>query len=475
MMLSLLLAATVLNPVIPMDYSDPDVIRAEDAYYLVASSFVSEPGLPILKSDDLVNWTIVSHALPKAYWGKSVPGNAVWAPSMREHAGKYYVFWGDPDRGIYTVSASRPEGPWSEPDLVKPGKGLIDPCPLFDDDGSVYLFHAFARSRAGINGKINVCRLDPKTLKYAGEDKIIYDGDPDGNVIIEGPKVYKRNGEYYLFAPAGGVEFGWQVVLRSAAVYGPYVWKRVLEQGSTTINGPHQGAWVDDWFLHFVDRGAFGRVTYLEPLAWGSDGWPVIGRNGEPMTAVEVPAAKAQLPFAGLQTSDDFANGRIGPQWQWEEDRKYLLQKFPGERFTATARIRKGAAVVVYGDPVVTLGADGSADWVDVKVEVSCEAAAEGKTFGGGIFRPEMPRAKCRFSVRRPGSGTFDFVKEATVKRSVWIGAKIGLAGVDANDIESSVQSFGIALARRISPVTATSNTKQSERGLADKDLHLKR
>ncbi|MBO7102293.1 MAG: family 43 glycosylhydrolase, partial [Bacteroidaceae bacterium] len=128
---------TFKNPVLYADYSDPDVIRVGEDYYLTASSFNCAPGLPILHSKDLVNWTILSYALPEGVGHKEDKpghGNYVWAPSIRYHNGEFYIYWGDPDQGIFMVKAKKAEGPWCEPVLVKAGKGLIDTCPLWDDD-----------------------------------------------------------------------------------------------------------------------------------------------------------------------------------------------------------------------------------------------------------------------------------------------------------------------------------------------------
>lgn len=128
--------------------------------------------------------------------------------------------------------------------LVKAAKGWIDPCPFWDEDGNAYLVNAFAKSRIGFNSKLCVSRLSADGLRVLDEGKIVFDGAKT-QPTIEGPKLYKRNGYYYIFAPAGGVKFGWQTVLRSKDIYGPYEEKIVLHQGKTKINGPHQGAWVE--------------------------------------------------------------------------------------------------------------------------------------------------------------------------------------------------------------------------------------
>ena len=158
-------AATYTNPILTMDFSDPDVcVGGDGRYYLTASSFGALPGLPVLVSDDLVNWRYVGYALADRPWPSEGPehGNKVWAPSIRYRADKseYVIYWGDPDAGAYRVSAKDPAGPWSEPRLVVPGKGLIDTCPLYDDDGRIYLVNGWAQSRAGLNCVLTVRELD---------------------------------------------------------------------------------------------------------------------------------------------------------------------------------------------------------------------------------------------------------------------------------------------------------------------------
>jgi beta-xylosidase len=264
------------NPVLNADYSDPDAIRVGNDYYLTSSSFEDVPGLPVLHSKDLVNWRIIGYALPRltpdAHFSVPRHGEGVWAPSIRFHKGIFYIYYPDPDFGIYVMKATNPAGPWSQPKLVAGGKGLIDPCPLWDDNGKTWLVHAFAGSRAGIKSVIAIKQLNGAGDTAIDAGVIVYDGhelDP----TIEGPKLYKRNGYYYIFAPAGGVPTGWQLVLRSKNIYGPYERKVVMDQGASPVNGPHQGAWVttqigEDWFLHFQDKEAYGRVVHLQPMQW---------------------------------------------------------------------------------------------------------------------------------------------------------------------------------------------------------------
>jgi beta-xylosidase len=319
------------NPIIDADWPDPDVIRVGGDYYLVASSFNRSPGLPILHSVDLVNWALLTHALPRVlpedHFDLPRHGGGVWAPAIRHHDGVFHVVYPDPDRGILVVSATDPAGPWTAPRLLLEGLGLIDPCPFWDEDGTAWLVHGWARSRSGSKNRIGLVPVDAGLTRSLAPSRTIVDGDTvPGCTTLEGPKLYRRGGWYYLFAPAGGVATGWQSVFRSRTVDGPFEHRVVLRQGETPVNGPHQGAWVDtphgtDWFVHFQDRGPFGRVVHLQPLTWGDDEWPVIGEA----TGAEwgVPVLRHPSPHGAVQRgatldgSDRFQDG-LNPLWHWQ-------------------------------------------------------------------------------------------------------------------------------------------------------------
>lgn len=321
---------TYKNPVLYSDYSDPDVIRVGDDYFMTASSFNEIPGLPILHSKDMVNWKLVNYAItdliPKETYKVPQRGNGVWAPSIRFHKGEYFIYWGDPDFGVFMVKTKDPLGKWEEPVWVMEGKGLIDTCPLWDDDGNAYLVHGWAGSRAGVKSILTINKMNPEGTKVLDKGVHIFDGH-DAHPTVEGPKFYKRNGYYYIFAPAGGVATGWQLVLRSKNIYGPYEEKIVLEQGKSKINGPHKGAWVDtpngqDWFYHFQDVDAGGRLVHLQPMKWEKD-WPVIGIDtdkngiGEPVLTHKKPEVGKIFPIETPAESDEFNDDKIGLQWQW--------------------------------------------------------------------------------------------------------------------------------------------------------------
>lgn len=336
---------TYKNPILYADYSDPDACRVGDDYYMTSSSFGSLPALQILHSKDLVNWTIIGAAvpytLPPVDDVRPQHGNRVWAPCIKHHDGEFYIFWGDPDQGAFMVKAKDPKGPWSEPVLVKPGKGIIDTSPLWDDDGNVYMVHGYAGSRAQLKSILAICELTPDASRAVTQSRIVFDGH-DNHETVEGPKFYKRNGYYYIFAPAGGVPTGWQLVLRSKNIYGPYEEKIVLHQGNTNVNGPHQGAWVDtttgeDWFLHFQDVGAYGRIVHLQPMKWIND-WPVIGIDkdgdgcGEPVKTYKKPDVGRTYPITTPQETDEFDGFTLSPQWQWHANINEKWAYFAGDK-----------------------------------------------------------------------------------------------------------------------------------------------
>jgi len=343
------------NPVLDADWPDPDAIRVGDDFWMIASSFNRAPGLPVLHSRDLVTWEHVANALPLVppveHYALPRHGSGVWAPSLRYHDGMFVIVYPDPDHGIYVLTATDPRGPWSEPWCLVPGRGLIDPCPLWDDDGRTYLVHGWAGSRAGIRNRLTVVEVDPELRQAVGNPRTVVDGDElPGFRTLEGPKLYQRDGWYWIFAPAGGVATGWQTVFRSRSVWGPYEHRVVLEQDTTTVNGPHQGAWVDapdgsDWFLHFQDRGVFGRVVHLQPTRW-EDGWPQLGEplghgRGRPVLEHPLPVPAVGDGQQEPLRSDDFAAPGLAARWHWQANPRPGWYEAPGG---GTLRLRAQAS-----------------------------------------------------------------------------------------------------------------------------------
>ncbi|UEG55378.1 glycoside hydrolase 43 family protein [Mucilaginibacter daejeonensis] len=483
---------TYKNPVLNADYSDPDVIRVGSDFYLVSSSFEDIPGLPILHSKDLVNWKIIGHALLKQppFEHFSVPrhGDGVWAPAIRFYKGDFCIYYPDPDHGIYLVKAKDPAGPWSAPVLVMAGKGIIDPCPLLDDDGQMYLVHAFAGSRAGIKSVIAINKLNKEGTRVTDDGVIVYDGH-ETDPTIEGPKFYKRNGYYYIFAPAGGVPTGWQLVLRSRNLYGPYERKVVMDQGKSTTNGPHQGAWVntttgEDWFMHFQDKEAYGRVVHLQPMTWKND-WPVIGIDkdgdgkGEPVLTYKKPNVGKVYPVNTPVESDEFNTTTLGMQWQWQANPKptwlylnaakgtlrlysdqwpegapnlwrapnVLLQKFMADEFTVTVKLtftpnpkveNEKAGLTIMGFSYANIAVKSKKDG-QYLVYTLCQDAEKGKTEQETVItelESKVPvylrvvvqaGGKCRFSYSTDGNSFKEVVDVFTAEVGRWKGAKVGL------------------------------------------------
>ena len=502
---------TYTNPVINADYSDPDVCvgpSGED-YYLTASSFQCIPGLPILHSRDLVNWQIVGYAIKdKLYAGHREliehyntvqHGNGVWAPSIRYHDGQYYIYWGDPDYGVFMVKTLNgdPAGEWTDPLLVIEGKGYIDTTPLWDEDGRCYLVNGWANSRAKFASVLTVRELSADGTRAIGQPVIVFDGNGTENRTCEGPKFYKRDGWYWIMCPAGGVPTGFQLAMRSKSPYGPYEHKVVLQQGKTHINGPHQGGWVhtkygEDWFLHFQDKEAYGRVVHLNPVDW-STGWPIMGKKGEPVTTYRKPKANGQLPTANPVESDEFNLPVVGKQWQWQAnyDEKFgvptafgtfriynyklpedannlwlvpnmLLQKTPADEFTVTTKLRFTSKADGQLGGLIMMGLDYQA--LVVKrvgqefqlLKLTCHQADKGTPQEEELITTLKPTAEDKTDYK-PGIHEDIYlmmkVKDSQVKflwsldgrtykscsdafkmrEGKWIGAKFGYVSVDTN------------------------------------------
>ena len=414
---------TYANPVLNADFSDPDVIRVGDRFYMVASDF-HFMGMQVLESDDMVNWHYLSqiyNRIDEPGWDDNRHyGGGSWAPAIRYHNGRFYVYFCTPDEGLYMTSATSASGPWEPLHLVKRVGKWEDPCPLWDDDGQAYL----GRSQHGA-GPIIVHKMSADGRQLLDDGITVYTGP-----VAEGTKWLKRNGYYFLIIPEGGVGTGWQTVLRATNIYGPYETRIVMKQGKSPINGPHQGAWVDtptgeDWFFHFTDVGAYGRLLCLEPMKWVND-WPVIGQAkkgaewGEPVTQYKKPNVGKTYPICTPVESDEFDGMVLGPQWQWQANynekwayfagdkgfvRLYshpvssdykslwdvpnlLLQKTPAPNFSATTKITFSPIEKYKGEKtgLVVMGLDYAALTVEntesgLKLsQVECKKADKGNT-----------------------------------------------------------------------------------------------
>jgi beta-xylosidase len=520
-------AATYRNPILHADYSDPDVIRVGGTYYMVASTFHFSPGLPVLASRDLVHWTILGHVLPRLPFAPEydLPGpvptddtgarmprdqrtvgqryaGGVWAPSIRHHDGRFYVYFATPYEGVFMATATKPEGPWTAPVAVIAGAGYEDPCPFWDDDGQAYLVHG----KVGA-GPLVLHHMSPdgKTVLDAG--KVIAE-DAKTLPVLEGPKLYKRNGWYYIFAPIGGVETGPEVVLRSRDIWGPYEQRVVLAPGKTAWKGPHQGGWVETpsgqgWFLHFNSAGAYGRIAHLQPVSWKDD-WPVMGEpipGAGPGETAGQPVAEHAMPDVGPstggrfrpvqpQTSDTFSGRALGPQWEWNhnpDDRRWslttrpgflrltsapapnlvsarntLTQVLQGEHATITARLDAGglaegqrAGLAMFGQGI---------SWVGVVREDGVSrvtfSSAGVETVGPPLpakvldLRVEVADQAARYSYSLDGGRTFVALgTPAPLRFSWWKGVRPALFTYgDPNQARAGVADFDAVTVKAVAP-----------------------
>jgi beta-xylosidase len=305
---------TYRNPVLKADYSDPDVIRVGEDFYLVASDF-HYVGMQVLHSRDLVNWEIVGQVFHRLdmhprYDEMNGYAQGTWAPTLRHHDGRFYVYVCTPHDGLFMWHAEDPRGPWSETVTVKVVDRWEDPAPFWDDDGKAYLVHSVLGA-----GPLILHRMSPDGRTLLDDGAEIYRGP-----VAEGPKLFKRKGYYYISLPEGGVERGGQTVLRAKNLYGPWERRVVLPGGS-----PHQGGLADlpsgeSWFIGFRSTGHLGRACHLLPVKWGEDDWPVFGDGGQTVERWKKPGVRHPQPIARPATSDEFDAPALSPQWQWNHN-----------------------------------------------------------------------------------------------------------------------------------------------------------
>ena len=476
------------NPIIFADYSDPDITRVGDDFYMVASSFNAMPGLPILQSKDLVNWTIIGHVydrLPFERYDKPAHGEGSWAPTIRFHAGQFYVYFCTPHEGLFVATTRDPRGKWTL-HQVADVEMWEDPSPLWDDDGNAYLVRGKLQA-----GTLYLHKMSPDGRRLLDNGTIIF-RDTVTQRTIEGPKFLRKDGYYYIFAPAGGVGQGWQTVLRSKSIYGPYEARVVMHTGSTDINGPHQGGVVqlvsgEWWFVHFQDRGVYGRVELLEPVTW-RDGWPIIGHDidgdgiGEPVKEWAKPMVGGVHPVRVPQTSDEFLIPKMGLQWQWHANPQeswysfkanpgslrlnavrslsqngnlwfvpnLFLQKFPAPAFTATTKISfhpqlagEKSGLVVMGRVWAFVALTKTADGTQVGMYTGTYDRGDDATRLIASAPVTADSAFLKVDVADGGIAKFAYsLDEKTwtpigtpfqAAQGTWIGAKVGLFNVNPN------------------------------------------
>ena len=315
---------TYTNPVINADYPDPDIIRVGKDYYMVSSSFVGMPGIPICHSTDLINWEIIGHAYDSITFRpqyrmeneKTAYSRLCWAPTIRYYEGTYYLGVNIADDGFIMFKSSKPEGPYT---MHKFDKRLYDPGFFIDDDGKKYVTHG--------KGKIYLTRLkDDATgvLDPADRGKLIITAPEGYGHLFEGCHTYKRNGWYYVFNPALGYD-GVQMISRSRNLYGPYETRVLIDDDINYADaGVHQGGYVEtaegeSWAYTFQDRDYMGRCLMMYPMEWEND-WPVVGpenRLGKGVVTYRKPAIKGKHKMKYPQHSDSFEDTELAHIWEF--------------------------------------------------------------------------------------------------------------------------------------------------------------
>jgi beta-xylosidase len=329
------------NPVLPADYSDLDAIRVGEDYYAISSTFQFSPGMAILHSRDLVNWSTVGHAVPdlteispELNWTRmNRYGRGIWAGTIRYHAGRFWIYFGTPDEGYFMTSAKQPEGPWEPLHQLLHAPGWDDCAPFWDDDGKGY----FIGTHFSDGYKIHLWQMSPDNRSLIPEsDRVIYQSKGS-----EANKLYKFNDFYYHFFSE--VQGGTRVMMmrRARSLNGPWSDKRQLMQGDDRAMQPNQGGIVQgpdkNWyfFTHHGSGDWAGRAASLLPVHW-IDGWPVIGQPDR--QGIGTMVWEANMPAKGLprqfpQGSDNFDAGPLAPVWEWNYQPrmdKWSLSERPG-------------------------------------------------------------------------------------------------------------------------------------------------
>jgi alpha-N-arabinofuranosidase len=333
------------EPVISGMAPDPSVCRVGDDYYLVTSTFEYFPGVPVYHSKDLINWRLIGHALTR---GSQLPlvrltrNGGIWAPTIRYHDGTFYMVTTlkTEGHGNFFVYTRDPAGEWSDP--IELDQGGIDPSFFFDDDHKVYL------TTGGGNCPARICQseIDIKTGKRLSEIKPLWNGT--GGSSPEGPHLYKINGYYYLMIAEGGTEYGHgETIARSRSPWGPfesYSHNPILTHrnfkaspiqgtGHADLIQAHDGSW---WTVFLGFRPAtrmahhLGRETFLAPVSWSEDGWPMVNGSGTVNPHMNV-RTLPQHPWPEPSTRDEFSTLQLNPAWT-------MVRNLPSARWSLTER-----------------------------------------------------------------------------------------------------------------------------------------
>ena len=397
---------TYTNPLFYDEFSDPDIIRVGEDYYLAGTTMHSVPGLVVLHSKDLVNWEFSSYCFDRfddsddfnLRNGKEAYGQGIWAPAIRYHNGKFYIFSNINGHGLQVYISDSAKGPWKHHQI----KGdIYDLSVLFDDDGKIYAIHKY--------GNVTVTELKPDLSgPVEGSSKVVI---PEGNAMGEGHHIYKINGLYYIlsadYSPMGRMQCA-----RSKSIWGPYetcviseresfgysaAWtvnnvglgRPVPEDGFKFKNNKpsdetlicstiHQGGIVQApdgkwWGVSMQDFNAVGRTVCLSPVTW-VDGWPYFGLEknlGRSPRTWFKPNDVIKTPVATYDRCDDFSGKTFKPIWQWNHN--------PNDKMWSLNRERKGwlrlhsmpAKQLLWAKNSLTQRAIGPVSYTSVKLDAS--------------------------------------------------------------------------------------------------------
>ena len=340
-------AQNIENPMLWADVPDPDVIRVDDTFYLVSTTMHLMPGAPVMASKDLKNWETVGYIFDRLTDSPkydllegTVYGRGQWATSLKYHNGRFYALLAPNEAGAmgdtYIFTAEKAEGPWK---IVSRMRHFHDCSLFFDDDGRVYVIYG--------TGELMELKPDLSDV-IEGTHQKIFEREADETGLLEGSRVIKHNGKYYLlmisqvYAPGRHRR---EVCYRADDIHGPYEKNVILESDFGGFPYVGQGTIVDtkdgDWYgIIFQDRGGVGRVLTLSPVRW-LDGWPMIGDEDGKVPQHMRPLVSGQ-PTTAIVKSDDFSNDKMGLHWQWNHnpiDNAWSLTERPGFLRLKTNRV----------------------------------------------------------------------------------------------------------------------------------------